>query len=61
MKRFPKAKQLDYSTSRSAARNGRTLGDWVRLARRNPGAVPANVQRTIARRHPRLAAELGYN
>ena len=60
MKRFPRSVVRDFSTPRGAVRNARTLEDWVRLARKSPRAVPVNVQRTIARRHPQLAQELGY-
>lgn len=60
MRRFPRTPRLRSSTPRSVARNGRTLQDWVRLARRAPGAVPASVQRVIERRYPDVAREVGY-
>ena len=61
MKRFQRARVLECSTPRRVAdREGRTLEDWVRLARRSPGAVPANVQQVIQRRYPEIAQEVGY-
>lgn len=56
-----KRKRLQVTTPVSIARKGRTLQEWTRLARRSPRAVPVNVQRTIQRRNPQLADELGYS
>lgn len=60
MKRFPRSVACDLPTPRNAARNGRTLRDWVRLARTSPGAVPVHIRQVIEHRHPVLARELGY-
>lgn len=55
-----KRKHLQVTTPASVVRKGRTLKEWTRLARQSPRAVPPSIQRTIARRNPRLAEELGY-